>query len=90
MSGSPNSGAEAGVERTRPEIVEIANWTPQKDALIARAIAISLLALRMFFATLRRAGRNDVVFCVTTPFTLPYAVVLAAKLRGAAQRPADL
>jgi hypothetical protein len=31
-----------------------------------------------------RATHNDAVFCVTTPFTLPYAVVLAAKLRGAA------
>lgn len=27
---------------------------------------------------------NDVVLCVTAPFTLPYAVVLAAKLRRAA------
>jgi len=31
-----------------------------------------------------RARRNDIVLCVTTPFTLPYAVVFAAKLRGAA------
>jgi colanic acid biosynthesis glycosyl transferase WcaI len=84
LSGSPNSGAGAGVERTGPEIVEIANWTPQKDALVARAIAISLLALRIFLATVRRAGRHDVVFCVTTPFTLPYAAALAARLRGAA------
>ena len=38
----------------------------------------------MFFATLARTTRDDTVFCVTTPFTLPYAVVLAAKLRGAA------
>jgi colanic acid biosynthesis glycosyl transferase WcaI len=84
LSGSPNSSPGAGVERTRPQIVEIANWTPQKDALIARAIAVSLLALRIFFATLTRAGPNDVVFCVTAPFTLPYAVALAAWLRGAA------
>jgi colanic acid biosynthesis glycosyl transferase WcaI len=47
-------------------------------------MAISLLALKMFFSTLKRARRNDIVFCVTTPFTVPYAVVLAAKLRGAA------
>jgi colanic acid biosynthesis glycosyl transferase WcaI len=33
---------------------------------------------------LRRARRGDTVFCVTTPFTLPYTVVLAARLRGAA------
>jgi colanic acid biosynthesis glycosyl transferase WcaI len=84
LSGSPNSSPGIGVDRTRPQIVEIANWTPQKDALVRRAIAISLLALRIFFATLTRAGPNDVVFCVTTPFTLPYAVALAARLRGAA------
>jgi colanic acid biosynthesis glycosyl transferase WcaI len=83
LSGSPNSSRGAGVERTRPEIVEIASWTPQKDALVRRAIAISLLAVRIFLATVRRAGPNDVVFCVTTPFTLPYAVALAARLRGA-------
>jgi len=51
---------------------------------VRRSIAISLLALKMFFSTLTRARRGDVVFCVTTPFTVPYAVVLAAKLRGAA------
>jgi glycosyltransferase involved in cell wall biosynthesis len=38
----------------------------------------------MFLATLRRAERQDAVFCVTTPFTLPYGVMLAARLRGAA------
>src|SRR5271157_3837760 len=76
LSGSPNPSSGAGVERTRPEIVQVANWTPQKHALVSRAIAISLLALRIFFATLTRAGRNDVVFCVTAPFTLPYAVAL--------------
>jgi colanic acid biosynthesis glycosyl transferase WcaI len=84
LSGSPNSDPGAGGDRTGVEIVEIANRTAQKDALVTRAIAISLLALRIFFATLRRAGPNDVVFCVTTPFTLPYAAALAARLRGAA------
>jgi colanic acid biosynthesis glycosyl transferase WcaI len=84
LSGSPNSMANPGANQKTPTVIEIQNWTPQKDALIRRAIAISLLALRMFLAALMRARRNDVVFCVTTPFTLPYAVILAAKLRGAA------
>jgi hypothetical protein len=44
LSGSPNSDPRAGVDRTRPEIVEIANRTAQKDALVKRAVAISLLA----------------------------------------------
>jgi glycosyltransferase involved in cell wall biosynthesis len=38
----------------------------------------------MFFSVLIRAKRNDVVFCITAPFTLPYAVMFAAKLRAAA------
>ena len=84
LSGSPDAGAKASVDAARPEVVEIANWTPPKDALIRRALAISLFALRMFCSVLMRTTRNDAVFCVTTPFTLPYSVVLAAKLRGAA------
>jgi putative colanic acid biosynthesis glycosyltransferase WcaI len=82
LSGSANSATEA--RDGKPKVVEIRSWTPQKDALIRRAIAISMLALKMFFSTLKRARREDIVFCVTTPFTVPYAVVLAAKLRGAA------
>jgi colanic acid biosynthesis glycosyl transferase WcaI len=84
LSASPDSKPEASDARSKPDIIEIKAWTPRKEALVQRAIAISLLALRMFFATLVRAKPNDTVFCVTTPFTLPYAVVLAAKLRGAA------
>jgi colanic acid biosynthesis glycosyl transferase WcaI len=37
----------------------------------------------MFFSVLKRTRSKDIVFCVTTPFTLPYGVVLAAKLRRA-------
>jgi colanic acid biosynthesis glycosyl transferase WcaI len=84
LSGSRNSMTNPGADRKTPTVIEIKNWTPQKDALIRRAIAVSLLALRMFLATLMRARPNDIVFCVTTPFTLPYAVMFAAKLRGAA------
>jgi glycosyltransferase involved in cell wall biosynthesis len=82
LSGSANSRAEGG--SGKPEVFEIRSWFPQKNALVRRSIAISLLALKMFFSTLKRARRDDVVFCVTTPFTMPYTVVLAAKLRGAA------
>lgn len=84
LSGSSNSLFDAGDDQKKPKVVEIENWTPQKDALVRRAISISLLALRMFFSTLMRARRSDIVLCVTTPFTLPYAVIFAAKLRGAA------
>jgi colanic acid biosynthesis glycosyl transferase WcaI len=83
LSGSPYSGSKTGKGRTNPMVIEIQNWTAPKDALIRRTITISLLALRMFFSTLVRVKRNDIVFCVTAPFTLPYGVILAAKLRGA-------
>jgi glycosyltransferase involved in cell wall biosynthesis len=81
LSGSPHSRTNASAN---PQVVEIAGVGAPKEALFRRALAISLLALKMFVATLRRATASDVVFCVTTPFTLPYAVVLAARLRGAA------
>jgi colanic acid biosynthesis glycosyl transferase WcaI len=84
LSASPHSASEAGADRKTPTVIEIPNPAAPKNALIRRAISISLLALRMFFSTLAHAKRNDIVFCVTTPFTLPYAVILAAKLRGAA------
>src|SRR5258708_21506212 len=83
LSGSPNSMSKPSDDPAKPEVIEIPNWTAPKGALVRRAVAVSLFALRMFFAVLTRATRNDAVFCVTTPFTLPYAVVLAAKLRGA-------
>jgi glycosyltransferase involved in cell wall biosynthesis len=81
LSGSPHSRTDA---TANPQVVEMLSFDAPKDALIRRAIAISLLSLKMFVATLLRATASDVVFCVTTPFTLPYAVVLAARLRRAA------
>ena len=81
LSGSPNSRS---ADAANPQVIEIAGAGGPKDALARRAIAISWLAIRMFVATLRRARHEDVVFCVTTPFTLPWGVMLAAGLRGAA------
>ena len=81
LSGSARS-ATSGV--ANPQVIEIAGAAAPKHALAQRAVAISWFAIRMFVATLRLARRDDVVFSVTTPFTLPYGVMLAAKLRGAA------
>lgn len=78
-AGSRTPGAEQV-----PEVIELRSWRPKKHALVQRAIAICTLAAGMFFTVLRRARRGDTVFCVTTPFTLPYLAVLAARLRGAA------
>lgn len=78
VSGTRGSASEAS-----PRVVEIANWTTRKGALVSRAVAMLLFAVRAFWATLTRTRAGDVVFTVTSPFTLPYAVNAAAKLRGA-------
>jgi colanic acid biosynthesis glycosyl transferase WcaI len=83
ISGTAHSATQASLKAAQPRVVEIFTWTPAKDALIRRAISIVLCSFKMFFATLKHVTKNDVVLCVTTPFTLPYAVTLAAKLRGA-------
>lgn len=81
LSASPNSAMKAP---SNPEVIEIPSWATEKGALVRRMISIVLLAGRMLASVLTRASARDVVFCITTPFTLPYFVILAAKLRGAA------
>jgi colanic acid biosynthesis glycosyl transferase WcaI len=83
ISGTARSAATPGSGKAGPRVVEVGCWTPEKNALVRRAIAMVLLSVKMFFATLRHVGRNDVVLCVTTPFALPYPVTLATRLRGA-------
>ncbi|WP_375313624.1 glycosyltransferase family 4 protein [Bradyrhizobium sp. A5] len=83
LSGTSGSARPAATGGNPPEIVEIANWKPPKHALARRLIASSALALRMFWAVYRRARPGDVVMSVTSPFTLPYTITLAARLRGA-------
>jgi glycosyltransferase involved in cell wall biosynthesis len=81
ISGTAHSGSRGTAQ---PRVVEVRAWTPAKDALVRRAIAMALFSIKMFFATLRHVAADDAVLCVTTPFALPYPVTLAAKLRGAA------
>lgn len=76
-SAKPKSGND------KPEVIEIANGRPPKQALVRRLIASSALAMRLFWGVYRRAAPGDVVMSVTSPFTLPYAITLAARLRGA-------
>jgi glycosyltransferase involved in cell wall biosynthesis len=83
ISGTAHSAATASSGKDGPRVVEVGCWTPEKDALVRRAIAMVQLSVKMFFATLKHVGRNDVVLCVTTPFALPYPVTLATKLRHA-------
>ena len=83
ISGTAHSATTARSGNAGPRVVEVGCWTPNKDALVRRAIAMVLLSVKMFFATLKHVNRNDVVLCVTTPFALPYPVTLATRLRSA-------
>jgi glycosyltransferase involved in cell wall biosynthesis len=65
-------------------VIEIKSWWPGKSALISRSAAAVLFSVQMFFAVLKHARSEDVLLSVTTPFTLPYAVTLAARMRKAA------
>ena len=49
LSGSPHSRSNAGEDQKKPTVIEIQNWTPPKDALITRAIAIRYLHFECFF-----------------------------------------
>jgi colanic acid biosynthesis glycosyl transferase WcaI len=82
LSGTPGSKQEP-VSSGEPTIVEIKNRLPGKSALIRRAIAEILFVLRTFLTLLMKLQRGDVALTVTAPFTLPYAVVAAAKLKRA-------
>ncbi|RXT36775.1 glycosyltransferase family 4 protein [Bradyrhizobium betae] len=83
LSGTPGSARPTAAGSSTPEVVEIANWKPPKHALARRLIASSALAMRLFWAVYRRARPGDVVMSVTSPFTLPYSITLAARLRRA-------
>lgn len=83
ISATPNSNSRSATSASNPAVIEIKGWNPKKSALIQRGIAACTLAIRMFFSILKRARSEDIVFCVTAPFTLPYAVVLAAHLKRA-------
>ena len=81
LSGSPGSGSDHPPKEGEPEIVEIRSWWPRKSALFSRSLAAVLFAVQALFAILKHARPGDAIICVTTPFTLPYAVALAARLR---------
>src|SRR4051794_19974201 len=83
ISGTRGPVASAG-GHGRPSVISIPGWQPRKAALVRRAVAMALFAIRTFISTFMQARRGDIVFSVTSPFTLPYAVVFAARLRRAA------
>ena len=81
ISGAPGSADMSPSAPGKPEIIEIKSWWPGKGALVSRSFADLLFSLQAVFAVLKHARAEDVVLTVTAPFTLPYAVALAARLR---------
>jgi putative colanic acid biosynthesis glycosyltransferase WcaI len=77
ISGTAHSASVAPLKTAQPRVMEVGTSMPDKDALVQRAIAVVLFSVKISFATLKHVTN------VTTPFTLPYSVTLAAKLRGA-------
>lgn len=83
LSGTPGALPAAESGPGTPRVIPVRNRMPGKAALVRRATAEILFALRIFLALLRWLERGDVVLTVTAPFMLPYAVAAAAKLKGA-------
>jgi colanic acid biosynthesis glycosyl transferase WcaI len=83
LSGTSGSATNDSASSIRPAVVEIKNRIPAKAALIRRAAAEASFTMRAFLALLKHLQRGDVVLTVTAPFTLPYAVAAAARLKHA-------
>jgi glycosyltransferase involved in cell wall biosynthesis len=84
ISSSPNSASKLPPTPGEPEVIEIKSWWPGKSALVSRSFAAVLFSVQVFISVLKHARSEDVLLCVTTPFTLPYTVALGARLRRAA------
>jgi len=83
ITSSPNS-ASISPAPGAPEVIEIKSWWPHKSALVSRSFAAVLFSVQIFVALMKHTRKEDVLLCVTTPFTLPYTVTLAARIRRAA------
>ena len=83
ITSSPNS-ASVPPAPGEPEVIEIKSWWPRKSALVSRSFAAVLFSVQVFVALMKHTRKEDVVLSVTTPFTLPYTVTLAARIRRAA------
>lgn len=84
LSSSPHSATLPPSKPGQPEVIEIKSWWPEKSALVSRSLAAMLFAIQIFVAVMKHTRREDVLLCVTTPFTTPYTVALAARFRKAA------
>ncbi len=84
LSSSPQSATAPPPKPGEPEVIEIKSWWPDKSALVLRSAAAVMFAVQIFVAAMKHTREEDVLLCVTTPFTTPYAAALAARLRKAA------
>lgn len=83
LSGWPGALPASQTGTGKPRVVAIKNHMAGKAALVRRGVSELLFAARTFFALTRQLRRGDVVLTVTAPFMLPYAVVAAARFKGA-------
>jgi colanic acid biosynthesis glycosyl transferase WcaI len=83
LSGTSGSATGDATPSNRPTVIEIKNRIPAKAALLRRATAEISFTMRAFLALMSKLQRGDVVLTVTAPFTLPYAVSAAARLKRA-------
>ena len=67
-----------------PEVIEIRSWWPEKSALVSRSFAAALFAVQVFIAVMKHTRSEDVLLCVTTPFTRP---IRSPWRRGSARPP---
>jgi colanic acid biosynthesis glycosyl transferase WcaI len=83
LSGTPSSMTMDAASGNQPMVVEIKSRIAAKATLVKRAVVETLFTLRAFAALLMQLQRGDIAVTVPAPFTLPYAVVAAAKLKRA-------
>jgi glycosyltransferase involved in cell wall biosynthesis len=84
ITSAPGSASNSPPTAGKPQVIEIKSWWPGKPALVSRSFAAVLFSIQVFFAVLKYARPEDALLSVTTPFTLPYTVTFAARLRKAA------
>ena len=70
-------------KRNGVEIHRLPGIRASKDRLLGRAVGLAVFSLAAFAAALVRLRRGDLALVVTNPPTLPFAILLAARLRGA-------
>jgi colanic acid biosynthesis glycosyl transferase WcaI len=83
VTGTPDPTGEGRLQ-INPAIdcVHLKNRQPDKGKLVLRAIAMMMFAARVFFYCVMRVGRDETIIAVTTPYTVTFAVGLAARMTG--------